>query len=138
MHAKKSSFRFSNPKLVKFNYQILDENSEKFDSFDQVETNTQIKRKVTEADDNAREATVYLTVKMGQDVDKKYPFNFDITMKADFTWDDSYNEEIVDNMLKINAPSLLFSYIRPIIAEMTGYGFKTLHLPFIDFSNSNN
>lgn len=39
-----------------------------------------------------------------------------------------------DNLLQINAPTLLLSYARPIISSITAQaGMKPLNLPFFNF-----
>lgn len=38
--------------------------------------------------------------------------------------------------MNVNAPALLYSYIRPVIAEMTGNSmFPRYNLPFMNFTN---
>ncbi|KRM91511.1 protein-export chaperone SecB [Liquorilactobacillus cacaonum] len=141
MEAKKSGFKFSNPKLVELEYRTLENETSNYDKFEKIETETKVSRpteKENVQNAHSNRAVVALTVKMGDEEEKKYPFHFLITMKANFFWEENFSEKIIDNLLKINAPALLFSYIRPIIAEMTGYGFETLHLPFIDFSKLKN
>ncbi|QQE31659.1 protein-export chaperone SecB [Streptococcus lutetiensis] len=65
------------------------------------------------------------------------PYFLRVTMGATFTWfkDSPYD---VDNLLKINAPSLLLSYIRPVITDLTGLSeYNEEFIPFIDFSANN-
>lgn len=52
-------------------------------------------------------------------------------------WDSSFSAEMVDKMLKSNAPSLILSYLRPVIALVTGNTrFSTINIPFMDFRHS--
>ena len=54
-------------------------------------------------------------------------------MASDFKWED-LDEKTVDSMLNLNAPALLLSYMRPIVANITNSSkFPTYNLPFINF-----
>ena len=55
-------------------------------------------------------------------------------MVSGFTWND-LDDEMVDTLLRQNAPALLLSYARPIIASITNASkFPTYNIPFFDFS----
>ena len=44
-------------------------------------------------------------------------------------------DEQIDNLLRKNAPALLLSYARPLIASITNASkFPTYNIPFLDFS----
>ena len=54
-----------------------------------------------------------------------------------FSWDEKIKEDDLINYLELNAPAVLFLYIRPFISNMTAYsGFSPLILPLINFINS--
>ena len=43
---------------------------------------------------------------------------------------------MVDKLLNQNAPSLLLSYIRPIVVQITAASpFPTYNIPFMNFTN---
>lgn len=65
------------------------------------------------------------------------PFVLNIEMQANFKWIDEFSKSEVSTLLNQNAPALLLSYMRPIISEITSYGFNSFMLPFIDFSKNN-
>lgn len=64
---------------------------------------------------------------------------FKITVhKGSFVWDDSYSEKQLENLLNRNAPAMLLSYDRSIIAQLTAYSdLPSLILPLINFQSSN-
>lgn len=67
----------------------------------------------------------------------KNPYLLNVIMQAEFRWPKDWAEEKVKRFIKVNAASLLFSYIRPIISDITGMSeFEREDLPFIDFSKA--
>ena len=38
---------------------------------------------------------------------------------ANFRWNDELDDNMIDRLLNQNAPSLLLSYLRPIVAQVT-------------------
>lgn len=53
--------------------------------------------------------------------------------RSAFRWDNEVENE--DLLLKQNAPALLFSYIRPIIATITASSkYPAYDLPFVNFT----
>lgn len=74
-----------------------------------------------------------LNLKMGNE---DTAFALEIEMQSKFKWNKSFNANQIDNLLNQNAPALLLSYMRPLVSETTGYGFNSVMLPFIDFSNN--
>lgn len=72
-----------------------------------------------------------LNLKIGIEVDDKDTlFSLEIKMQSDFYWKESLPEKEVKILLQQNAPSLLLSYIRPIVSEIMGYGFQSLSCHF--------
>ena len=62
------------------------------------------------------------------------PFELEIKVASDFKWDDSLSDEKVEYMLNTNAPALLLSYMRPIVANITNASkIPAYNLPFINF-----
>ena len=61
------------------------------------------------------------------------PFKLKIKVASDFKWE-YIEEERVNAMLKNNAPALLLSYMRPIVASITNSSnFPAYNLPFMNF-----
>ena len=124
---KKSKFQFQNPRISSF---LINENKDfDNDKFDGFSISTSIDIQIIEYD---KEAKVSLAIKIGDKTDQ-YPFFMIVETYSLFKNDgtDNFNE-----LLKINAPALLLSNIRPIIALMTSQlGFKPFYIPFMNFTN---
>lgn len=81
---------------------------------------------------------VTLTVTNNSDmkITEDIPYLLRVTMGAKFKWQGSLDQDQEAQLLKVNAASLLLSYIRPIVSSVTGdSSFKTEYLPFIDFTS---
>lgn len=124
--SKISGFQFKNPILTKLNYNINPEGLKKIEN---IQTNIRVDNFLKEK----KEATVALNLKMGNE---DTAFALEIEMQSKFKWNKSFNANQIDNLLNQNAPALLLSYMRPLVSETTGYGFNSVMLPFIDFSNN--
>ena len=65
------------------------------------------------------------------------PFVIHITMGTKVKWGKGVSDDIVEQILKSNVPTLLLSYIRPLVSQITNYSqFGSLEIPFCDFSGS--
>lgn len=129
---KKSKFEFSTPKLEKVKY----ENNIYFDKSCftgiTVEAQTEVKRH-----ENKNEATVTLGLNIGEK-ENSLPFLVEISMSTNIRWEEEFNEELIVTILSSNAPSLILSYIRPIVANLTGNsGLPAYNIPFMDFTSNN-
>ena len=63
------------------------------------------------------------------------PFFIKVKESGIFEWKEDTNFETVNNLLHINDPALLLSYIRSIISQLVAFsGYPSLVIPFIDFS----
>ena len=64
------------------------------------------------------------------------PFVIEITIEGEFDWNTSIDGEELNMLLNVNAPAVLFSYLRPFISQITLFsGNPPLVLPLIDFTN---
>ncbi len=126
----KSKFKFSNPTLEKINFEVCDEfNAEDFDGIS-MEANTEVENI------DERNAKVALTVNIGNNIQNQ-PFNICIKMQADFSWEETIKYESAQKMLRVNGATVLLSYIRPIVSNLTSSSkYPALNIPFIDFTNS--
>ena len=124
----RSKFQFTNPELEEVEFCVNKEfDKQKFESI-AMSSNTEIKKI---AEDNA---IVSLTLEVGKDAINQ-PFSILVKMSAKFVWDTSLDDEFVDNLLQTNAPAVLLSYIRPLVANMTSSSrYPVLNLPFVNFS----
>lgn len=132
---KKSQFEFSNPHLVKIEYHENDGFT--YDpSRGAIDVPITIGRNKKIAD-SSHSAEVSLQIQIGQS-NNTLPFYIEIVLSANFQWNsDVFSEEQVSNLLSQNAPALLLSYARPIIASITNVSaFPTYNIPFLDFTQS--
>lgn len=124
-----SKFRFKSPELVSLSF-VLNDNFDE-DSFEglKITSKTSVKRHLSE---NSADVKLQVDIS-GENV----PFHVSVVMASMFSWSDELGKEIVDSMLEINAPSLLLSYIRPIITNVTASSrYSALYLPFMDMSGN--
>lgn len=128
----RSKFQFSNPELEKIEFLVnQDFNEEKCDG---IEMQSNIEVQILDSN----EARVQLTLTIGNATDSQ-PFNICVKMGANFIWEEAIEEEKAKQLLNINAPAVLLSYIRPMVSSMTNSSkYPTLNIPFIDFTKSDN
>lgn len=116
----RSKFQFSNPELEKVDFLVNQNfNEEKCDGIE-MKSNTEVEI-------------------LGSNATEMQPFNICVRMAANFRWEECIDEKKSKQLLNINAPAVLLSYIRPLVAVMTNSSkYPVLNIPFIDFTNSDN
>ena len=126
---EKSNFKFSNPKLVKLDFEIKNgDNANISNDILNVSLNNNIDKKST------NEAVVELEIKIGED-SSEFPFFINLIIGAHFKLDGEIQGISFDKLLEINAHTVLLSYARPIISLITTQaGMKPLNLPFLNFT----
>lgn len=129
---KESGFQFIRPYLQEL---IFSEN-QKFD-FNEEHTNGVAMNNSfsvhVEKDSAKPMARVILTLEINKDEDD-VPFKIKASIASLFRWG-SEEEERINRMLKINAPALLLSYLRPIVAQITNSSkFPAYNIPFLNFT----
>lgn len=128
-----SNFQFSDPSLVEFIFKLNpefepDENGE---TAIKTEFNVRVHK-----EDNLKEAFVELEVKIGSEK-SEVPFFIKAVEGAQFRWE--MDDGRIDSFLNINAPSLLLSYLRPLIAAITAASpYNAYNIPFMNFIDSDN
>lgn len=130
---KKSSFQFNDPMLMKFEYNVnkklkpTDINKK----VENVEFNVSIHRNPNDE----TQAVVELNIEIG---DENTPFYINVIEGAVFKWDKGeYSESEISSLLKANAPAVLLSYVRPLIASVSSMSpLGTYKLPLINFAES--
>ena len=126
---KQSNLQFTNPYIKKIDFRIGD---------DIINTDMPISIEVeSEINPEPKEAIVTLYLIVG-DIDDENEvttsFYFNGVISADFKWNDEIDNP--DEMLKVSGATVLLSYIRPILANMTMQaGMKPLNLPFVNFTD---
>lgn len=128
---EKSNFQFKRPVIKRLLFSINNNfDKEKYNGIE-VEGYTTIKRSNDE-----KNAIVNFELKIG-DESKEVPFFIDLEMSARFMWNDDLSKDKQEKLLSVNAPSLIVSYMRPIISNITSNSqFPSFDLPFIDMRNN--
>lgn len=125
---KKSKFQFLNPYLEELNFVAnpdFDADTSKIEM--QNSFNIQIKRVA-----NENRANVGLELETNLE-NEEAPFRLRIKVSSEFKWED-LDEETVESMLGQNAPAVLLSYMRPMVANITNLSsFPVYNIPFINF-----
>ncbi len=129
-----SIFQFTNPALRKLDFKVNDG----FDNGKKKEIKINLKVETTVSRENdADNAFVTLCVTVGEETNK-VPFYVYAVEGAKFKWEkEKYSEEEIDRLLKQNASALLLSYLRPMIANITGSSpYGAYNIPFMNFRES--
>lgn len=124
---KKSALQFTTPKLESF---IFEDNSDYVTEATNNATGVKMQLHITETAEDR--VTEILSVSIGG---KTVPYELKVSMSADFLMQD-VDEENKRDFLRVNAPSLIFSYVRPLVSQLTAISkYETVTLPFFDFTN---
>jgi preprotein translocase subunit SecB len=130
---KNSPFQFKDPVLTNLVFELC--RDFKPSEHKEIEFKNDFKIRIAR-EEKATNAVVSLTVSVNDGLND-VPFYCTATMMADFKWDETIEESIVEILLNQNAPSLLLSYLRPLIANIIGASqFPAYNIPFINFKNS--
>lgn len=126
-----SIFQFSNPSLLKLDFRINDDFDS--DTGKKVKLNLRVETRVNRKE-NSEEAFVVLCLTVGGKTDE-LPFYIYAEEAAKFRWSKGgYDEEAIKRLLEQNAPALLLSYLRPIVASVTRFSpYNAYDIPFINF-----
>lgn len=129
-----SPFQFNTPKLTELSF-IINQNFVR-DSSAPLPLSLHFNRNIIK-NDGENTAIVELTLHMNVDrndvKDESAPYWLNVKYGAQFIWESIVSEEAAQRFLNVNAPTLLLSYIRPIVAQMTAASpFPEYHLPFIN------
>ena len=130
--AKESAFQFTNPVLKYLEFQLSEVFSVQPDK-ETVSVQTKLGLSIKK-DDVLPEAIVDLSFELGEKNDN-CPFYVHAIETARFKWADNINEETLKLLLNQNAPSLLLSYLRPIIVQITAASqYGAYNIPFMNFT----
>ena len=124
MKLKESKFKFEKPILKRFSFNENEAFEKKEELKIEIELENEIERK---------EKTGGVSVILKSVNSNEIPFFIEIEMYSKFIWEEELTEEEIINALEINAPSLLISYIRPLVALVTGSSkYPAWNIPFLD------
>ncbi len=129
---KKSEFQLLEQRLLYTEYKLSPSTKEETKGIKlEIKTTTHVNIE----DETNREASVILVLNIFEDDMEKYPFYIQVAIEGLFSWGEeieNYNE-----FLRINAPAVLFSYIRSVVSNLTSYSdLPVLVLPLMDFSDN--
>lgn len=127
---KESNFQFQDPYIISLEFK----DNKNFDpeNFENLKMNfdTNVSKSKTE-----NKAFVSLSVTLGDE--ETSPFYIMIEMGAVFEWNDNFDKDTLEDLVSKNAPALLISYIRPVVASITSSSrFPSFNIPFVDFSSN--
>ena len=123
MKLKESKFKFEKPILKRFSFNENEAFEKKEELKIEIELEKEIERKET-----GGVSVILKTVNSNE-----IPFFIEIEMYSKFIWEEELTKEEIINALEINAPSLLISYIRPLVALVTGSSkYPAWNIPFLD------
>ena len=125
-----SGFQFTNPVLSGMLFSInKDFDREK----EEIEIPNAVSVNVSKSE-HGRTAIVTLICEIGAE-SSEMPFYIRAEEVANFRWNEEVEDKIIDKLLNQNAPSLLLSYLRPIIAQITvASPFGAYNVPFMNFT----
>jgi len=125
---KESVLKFTTPELKTF---IFMDNDDYVSENGSNSTNLRMQLQLKENDDDTVVETLTAFIE-----GKQVPYKLQVSMSASFFLRD-VDEANKTSFLRINAPSLIFSYIRPLVSQLTSISkYETVTLPFFDFTNS--
>ena len=124
MKLKESKFKFERPILKRFSF---NENGN-FEEKKELKIEIELEKRIEKEEKNGEVSVIFKTVNSN-----KIPFFIEIEMYSKFIWEEGLTEQEIKNALEINAPSLLVSYVRPLIALITGNSkYPSWNIPFLD------
>lgn len=134
-----SKFKFSNPILESCSFCINSEFIRKVSTKESEIKELRIPLQTITGKGKVKDnkCIVFVKVDIGDETGD-YPFHLAVRMSAKFFWKDSFSKKEIQGLLKINAPALLLSYIRPIVVGLTAASpFPPYQIPFMNFTESN-
>ena len=126
---ERSNLQFKNPQINKIDFRVNDYDPDT----NNMPISIEVECKVSKEE---KEAVVSLNLCVGELTKSNgiaTSFYFNGVISADFSWIDEIKSH--EKMLKVSGGTVLLSYIRPILANLTMQaGMKPLNLPFINFT----
>ena len=124
MKLKESKFKFEKPILKRFSFN----ENEAFEKKEELKIEIELEKEIERKEKTGGVSFILKTVNSNE-----IPFFIEIEMYSKFIWEEELTEEEIINALEINAPSLLISYIRPLVALVTGSSkYPAWNIPFLD------
>ncbi|MBZ3776433.1 protein-export chaperone SecB [Lentilactobacillus otakiensis] len=132
--AEKSIFQFTDPELLEV---VFKKNSD-FDAKNESKPGKlKIEPRIDGYPDDDKK--FYLSLRVATSGDGDEPYSVNIMMRALFDAKNIQDLNQIKQFARVNAPALVYSYIRPLIAYLANQsGNGPFHLPFYNFSTSDN
>lgn len=93
-----------------------------------------INSNVTQDTDDTRLCRCELTIELTDDPNNKFPYTFAIALVGIFRVSSKYSDDKVDLLIKVNAPSIMYSAAREIVLSISGRGgYPPVLLPSVSF-----
>lgn len=130
-----SPFQYERPTVQYVKFLSNLDKIEELGKSNSIDVKQSFNMEITERTDKSAKATLSINLKALNDA-KIEVFKLNLQIGSKFVWENVDDEDLLEYLLKINTSSLLLSYARPIIAQVTSDGgFPPYHLPFINFTN---
>ena len=102
-----------------------------FGNDSKVKLDIQIKK---ESSTKERKAQITLSLTLNNDCKiDEVPFILKSEIVGQFVWNEEATKEEIEHFINANAPSILLSYMRPVISNIVTYsGFPAFIIPFLD------
>lgn len=102
-----------------------------FGNDSKVKLDIQIKK---ESSTKERKAQITLSLTLNNDCKiDEVPFVLKSEIVGQFAWNEEATKEEIEHFINANAPSILLSYMRPVISNIITYsGFPAFIIPFLD------
>ncbi|MBE6069767.1 MAG: hypothetical protein E7211_19055 [Clostridium lundense] len=128
---KNSEFQFKNPNLKRLEFRVNEDfDVDLYDGL-AIDASTIVRRLA-----DGLSAIVELNIVIGAK-DETNPFWIDVSMESLFKWQEGIDEAMREKLISSNAPTLLLSYIRPIISQITSTSrYPRFDLPFLDMTKN--
>lgn len=128
---KKSPFQLKEQAIIDIDYNVNEYYSKSEEDL-KIGAQTVIKK----VSDNV--AAVYLTVSLFKDKEfQSVPFSMIVKSRGIFSWDSGLEKKTLTALLENNAPAILYSFIRPIVSNLTAFSIGgSLMLPLLNFSEN--
>lgn len=128
---KRSSFQLKEQAIIDIDYKVNE-----FYSQSEEDLKIDVQTAVKKVGDNI--AAVYLTVNLFKNEDfQSVPFSMTVKSRGIFTWDSELEKTALTSLLQNNAPAILYSFIRPIVSNLTAFSIGgSLILPLLNFSEN--
>ena len=104
---EESFFQFKDPVLLKLDYK--ENQNFDYEKFNEMKLDFEIS--VNKSKNN--QAFVTLSLVIGEDANN--PFYLSISMGSEFSWEDEKEDDLISELLNINAPALLTGYMLSLI-----------------------